>query len=154
MGHYTVIGLSLVREDREFQGRPLHEALAAKDVDARCGLLIVDLRSGAVVEMVRIEGRVRELFDIAVLPGTRCPSLIGMKGAEVRRVLSIDEQLDRARASCPQTCASMRAAGRYPDAPRCQATMVLSPKTSLRLGRQVPLERTGQIGPPIQASSE
>ena len=50
----------------------------------------MDTQTGDVVEWVRIEGVVRELYDIAVLPGLRCPSIIGLKGTELLRVLSID----------------------------------------------------------------
>jgi len=34
---------------------------------------------------------VRELYDVAVLPGVTRPSLIGFKSDEVRRVVSIDD---------------------------------------------------------------
>ena len=44
-----------------------------------------------MVDWVRIEGVVRELYDVAVLPAVRRPSLIGFKTDEVRYVLSIDE---------------------------------------------------------------
>lgn len=43
-------------------------------------------------EWVRIEGVVRELFDVAVLPVTRNPAAIGFMTDEVQRVISIDEQ--------------------------------------------------------------
>ena len=89
-GKYAAIGLSLARETRTFQGLGLDRALADKATDARCGLLIVDTETGDTVEWVRIEGVVRELFDVAILPGVRCPSLIGLKGNDVMRVLSID----------------------------------------------------------------
>lgn len=92
VGGHAVIGLSQAREDRAFQGLPLEQALAQRDVDARCGLLVVDLNTGSVVEMVRIEGFVRELFDVSFLPGARCPSLVGMKGADIRRMLTIDTE--------------------------------------------------------------
>lgn len=94
VGKYAVIGLSLARENRTFQGLGLDQTLAAKDSSARCGLLVVDIESGDIVEWVRIEGVVRELFDVAVLPGVRCPSMIGMRGSEVLRVLSVDGTLD------------------------------------------------------------
>ena len=93
VGKYAVIGLSLARETRTFQGLGLDRALADKATDARCGLLIVDTETGDTVEWVRIEGVVRELFDVAVLPGIRCPSLIGLKGDDVLRVLSIDGEI-------------------------------------------------------------
>lgn len=93
VGKHAVIGLSLARENRTFQGLELDQALTAKASAARCGLLVVDIESGDSVEWVRIEGVVRELFDVAVLPGVRCPSAIGMRGNEVLRVLSVDGPL-------------------------------------------------------------
>ena len=93
VGKYAVIGLSLARENRTFQGLGLERALAAKESSARCGLIVVDIETGDIVEWVRIEGVVRELFDVAVLPGVSCPSAIGMKGNEVLRVVSVDGQV-------------------------------------------------------------
>ena len=95
VGRYAVIGLSLARETRTFQGLGLDSRLAEKDAVARCGLLVVDIETGETVEWVRIEGLVHELYDVAVLPGVTCPSLIGLKGSEVLRVLSVDDPLGR-----------------------------------------------------------
>ncbi len=89
-GGHAVIGLSLARENRTFSGLSLDRALADRDVDPRCGLAIVDLRSGDMTGWVRLEGVVRELYDVAVLPGLRRPSAIGFKTDEVKRVISID----------------------------------------------------------------
>jgi uncharacterized protein (TIGR03032 family) len=89
VGDHAVIGLSLARENRTFTGLPLDDALAARDVEPRCGLAIVDLASGDMRHWVRIEGVVRELYDVAVLPGVRRPSAIGFKTDEVNHVISI-----------------------------------------------------------------
>ena len=51
----------------------------------------IDLASGDMTGWVRIEGVVRELYDVAVLPGVRRPSAIGFKTDEVKRVISIEE---------------------------------------------------------------
>jgi len=91
IGNYAIIGLSQSRDNKTFQGLPLNQALKDKDVDARCGLLIVDLITGDAVEWVRIEGVVQELFDVAFLPNIKCPSAIGLKGQEILKVISIDE---------------------------------------------------------------
>jgi hypothetical protein len=89
-GHFAVIGLSTCRENRTFQGLPLDELLAAKNVAARCGLQIVDLRTGDAVHSLWIEGVVRELYDVAVLPGVRRPSALGFKTEEIRRTITIE----------------------------------------------------------------
>src|SRR5205085_12320259 len=73
-GDYAIVGLSLPRENRTFQGLPLDQALAARGAAPRCGLLVVDINTGDTTGWVRIEGVVRELFDVAVFPGIRNPS--------------------------------------------------------------------------------
>ena len=90
IGNHAIVGLSLARDNKTFQGLALNDALAKHDVDARCGLLVIDLISGDIVEWVRIEGVVKELFDVAVLPSVTCPSAIGLKGQEILKVVSID----------------------------------------------------------------
>ncbi len=94
VGPYAVMGLSLARENRTFQGLPLDGALASRGAEPRCGLLVVDTRTGDTVEWLRIEGVIRELFDVAVLPGVRNPMAIGFLTDEIRRVISIDEGED------------------------------------------------------------
>jgi uncharacterized protein (TIGR03032 family) len=91
VGSYAIVGLSLARENRTFQGLPLDGALAARGAEPRCGLLVIDINSGDTVEWLRIEGVVRELFDVAVLPGVRNPAAIGFVSDEIQRVISIEE---------------------------------------------------------------
>jgi uncharacterized protein (TIGR03032 family) len=89
VGDYAVIGSSLQRENRTFQGLALDDNLKSKEAEPRCGLFIVDLRSGDVVHWVRIEGVVRELYDVVVLPGVRRPMALGFKSDEISRTISI-----------------------------------------------------------------
>jgi uncharacterized protein (TIGR03032 family) len=91
VGPYALIGLSLARENRTFQGLPLDEALAKHGAEARCGLLVVDIRNGDTVGWVRLEGVVRELFDVGVFPGVQNPAAIGFVSDEIKRIISIDE---------------------------------------------------------------
>jgi uncharacterized protein (TIGR03032 family) len=87
--HYAIVGISRARENHTFAGLALEDALRAHDVDARTGLLVIDTRNGAVVEWVRIEGYIDELFDVAFLPGVRNPMAVGIKGTEINRLISI-----------------------------------------------------------------
>jgi uncharacterized protein (TIGR03032 family) len=91
VGNHAVVGLSLARENRTFSGLPLDEALQARETDPRCGLAVFDLTSGDMTGWVRIEGVVRELYDVAALPNVRRPALVGFKSDEVRFTISIDE---------------------------------------------------------------
>ena len=81
-GH-AIVGLSLPRADRTFSGLPLEDALAGRGAEPRCGLAVIDLASGDIVHWVRIEGVVRELYDVAALPGARRPAAIGFRTGEI-----------------------------------------------------------------------
>jgi uncharacterized protein (TIGR03032 family) len=89
VGEYAVVGLSLNRENKTFEGLALDDNLRKRKAQPRAGLQVVDLRTGDVVHWLRIEGIVRELYDVVVLPGVRRPMALGFKTDEIRRVISI-----------------------------------------------------------------
>ena len=91
IGDFAVVGHSLQRENRTFSGLALDDELTKRKVKPRCGLSVIDLRSGDVVHHLRIEGLIRELYDVVVLPGVRRPMALGFKSDEIRRTLSIDD---------------------------------------------------------------
>lgn len=91
-GDYALVTLSLPRGNRTFEGLPLDDKLKAAGAVARCGIGVIDLRTGDLVHWLRIEGVVKELFDAIVLPGVRRPAAIGFRSDEIRRILSVGEQ--------------------------------------------------------------
>ncbi len=93
VGQHAVIGLSEPRENRTFAGLALEERLERERVAPRCGLMVVDLRTGDIAHWLRIQGVVRELYDVTALPGRRIPSMIGFRSDEIRRVVSFESQL-------------------------------------------------------------
>ena len=72
-GGYAIIGMSKPRREHAFWNLPLQKNLDDKGASPRCGLQVIDLTTGAVVHWLRIEGRIEELFDVAVLPGVVRP---------------------------------------------------------------------------------
>ena len=91
VGDFAVVGLSKPRENKTFTGLEFDSNLAARDAEARCGLLIIDLKSGDIVHWMRIEGIVEELYDVAVLEGVVRPLALGFRSDEIRRVLLVGE---------------------------------------------------------------
>jgi uncharacterized protein (TIGR03032 family) len=91
LGGYAVVGLSLARDNRTFSGLALDEALAARGAEARCGVLLIDLKTGDAPHWLRFGGVVKELYDVAVLPGVRRPAAIGFIGDDIRHVIRIGE---------------------------------------------------------------
>jgi uncharacterized protein (TIGR03032 family) len=92
VGDYAVVGLSRPRHDPTFGGLALEEELAKRGAEARCGLLVIDLRSGDVAHWLRVEGLVRELYDVAVLPGVARPMALGLKTDEIQRLIAVGEE--------------------------------------------------------------
>lgn len=91
-GDFAIVGLSKSRENKTFSGLKLDENLKSSDGEARCGIQIIDLRSGDVVHWLRIEGIVTELYDVVALPGVVRPQSLGFKTDEIRRVLRVGSE--------------------------------------------------------------
>ncbi|MEQ8820802.1 MAG: TIGR03032 family protein [Sumerlaeia bacterium] len=89
-GHYAIVGMSKCRKERTFSGLPLDEKLKQKDTDARCGLMVVDLRTGDMAHWMELEGVVIELYDVQAIQNTHCPTALGFKKDEIRRIVSIE----------------------------------------------------------------
>jgi uncharacterized protein (TIGR03032 family) len=64
IGDFAVVGLSRPRQNKTFAGLKLDEQLKAKQAEARCGLQVIDLRSGDAVHWLRITGAIEELYDV------------------------------------------------------------------------------------------
>ena len=88
-GDYAAVGLSKPRYQR-FEGLDLQKNLEAKSSEAWCGVQIVDLKSGAVVEWVRLDGPVSELFDVTFLDEVKCPMALGQQSPENLSLISIE----------------------------------------------------------------
>jgi uncharacterized protein (TIGR03032 family) len=89
IGAFAVVGLSTCRENRTFSDLALEDNLRARKAEPRCGLQVIDMRSGDIVHSLRLEGVVKELYDVVVLEGVRQPMALGFKTDEIRRTLSV-----------------------------------------------------------------
>lgn len=91
VGDFAVVGLSRPRDDKTFGGLALEDELAKRAAEPRCGLLVIDLRTGDVAHWLRVEGIVRELYDVALLPGVSRPMAFGFKTDEIQRTIAVGE---------------------------------------------------------------
>lgn len=87
--NYAIMGLSLPR-DKTFSGLPLQDRLSEKDTEARCGLLIVDLKTGTIAHWLELQGVVKELYDVQVIPGVKCPMALGFKNNEIATMINFN----------------------------------------------------------------
>jgi uncharacterized protein (TIGR03032 family) len=90
IGDHALIGLSEPRENKTFAGLPLQDRLAEKQAEPRCGVYVVNIRTGDIAHWLRIQGVVRELYDVIALPGITRPKMIGFRNEEIRRMVTIE----------------------------------------------------------------
>lgn len=91
--HHAIVGISRERDGRTFSDLRLGQRLVDQGVEARCGVQIIDLRTGAIVQWLRFQGVVAELFDVGVLEHTSRPTLLGFKTPEIQQVIALEEPL-------------------------------------------------------------
>ena len=84
-GDWAVVGLSLPRNEPTFQGLLLDEELQRRGAVARCGLQVINLKSGDVVHWLRIENKVHELYEVVALRGFSRPAALGFMTDEIEQ---------------------------------------------------------------------
>ena len=90
-GGYAIATVSLPR-DGAFSGLALQDELAKRDGEPWCGICIIDLRTGDLVEWIRLEGAIKELFDVAVIPETACPMALGVSSPDIQSLTSFEPE--------------------------------------------------------------
>lgn len=87
-GKYAIVGLSRPRYER-FEGLALDARLKEADSEPWTGLQIIDLDTGNVAHWFRIDGKVAEMYDVAVLPGVLCGKTIGFNTKEAWPLITV-----------------------------------------------------------------
>ncbi len=90
-GGHAIATVSLPR-DGAFEGLALQDELKKRDGEPWCGVCIVDLRSGDLVEWIRLNGAIKELFDVTVIPEVRCPMALGVQSPDIQSLISFDQE--------------------------------------------------------------
>ena len=85
VGDYAVIGLSKLRDNFFSTGMALKGRLESLYLQQRCGLIVVDLKTGQIVHWLTIAGVISELYDVAFLPGITRPYTPGFSEPELHR---------------------------------------------------------------------
>jgi len=116
-GSLLILGLGPIGDmaSRIAQEKWIDTIIAVDLVDERLaraiarGIQVIDLNTGNVQQWLRLEGQVRELFDVAVIPGVRCPMGVSPQSREFATTISrVDEfgSLDGAAEATPRATAA------------------------------------------------
>lgn len=81
-GPFAFVGLSRIRETSVFGGLPIAE----RRETLKCGVGVVDWRTGQQVAAFQFVDGVEEIFDVRVLPGVRCPLIRGPSTAHADEI--------------------------------------------------------------------
>ena len=84
-GPYAFVGLSKVREKSVFGGIRLEETVP----EPKCGVWVVDTRTGQHVGFIEFEKTIDEVFDVQLLPRIRRPAVIGFNKETIQRACVI-----------------------------------------------------------------
>ena len=101
-GPFAFVGLSRIRETAVFGGVPIAEHRH----ELKCGVGVVDLRTGQPVASLEFETGVEEIFDVQVLENTVCASLCGPRPDQVERLVATSTVAGRVVGSAPPTAAA------------------------------------------------
>lgn len=102
VGGHALVGLSLPRQNAVFSGLPLDDRLKAEGWQPQCALVVVELATGRALHWLRLGGVVRELYDVALLPRTRRPMLVGLQqGGAINRLIARGADLPLADLAAP-----------------------------------------------------
>ncbi|MDK9706606.1 MAG: TIGR03032 family protein [Desulforhopalus sp.] len=91
--NFAFVGLSKPRYKR-FEGLDLDRRLKAADSEPWCGVQVIDLQKRCCVDWLRIDGAVGELFDVAVIPGCRCPMAVSPSSPDAAALVTHDAEDD------------------------------------------------------------
>lgn len=86
-GKFAFVGLSRPRYER-FEGLELDARLKKADSEPWTGVQVIDLDSGRVVQWLRLDGPVAELYDTATIPGVRTPMSIGFLSGDIAQLVT------------------------------------------------------------------
>lgn len=85
VGPYAFIGLSKIRATSAMDGVPLAERRS----ELKCGISVVDLRTGQTIAFLEFQTVVEEIFDVQFLPGLHFPEVVGFQNESINNTFVV-----------------------------------------------------------------
>ena len=84
VGPYALVGMCKIREKHIFGGLPIQERVG----ELRCGVAVVDLRSGSSIGLFEYTAGCEELYDVQFLPGVHRPMILSLEKSAVKDAIT------------------------------------------------------------------
>jgi hypothetical protein len=78
----------LPRQHKDFSGLPLDERLKQEGKQPQCMVQVINMNTGVTDHWLALGGVVRELYDIASVPGVRTPMGVGFAQGQINRLIN------------------------------------------------------------------
>jgi uncharacterized protein (TIGR03032 family) len=88
-GHHAVVATSRPPRGESFDRLPLAERLRGAETSARCGVHVVDLRSGHIEHSLTFSAGSPEIHALALLEGVRSATSVPFTGGEVQELVTV-----------------------------------------------------------------
>ena len=92
VGQYALVTVSKPRYGG-FEGLPIEAEMTRRRATPMCGVLIIDMGTGEIVEWLKLEGDVQELFTVELMPGVKCPMSVGAATLEFGETITFDPEI-------------------------------------------------------------
>ena len=93
IGNHALVTVSKPRYGT-FQDLPIGDELARRNLTPICAVMIIDLNAGEVVEWLRLEGEVQELFAVELMPNVKCPMVVGPSTQEFADTITFNPEIE------------------------------------------------------------
>jgi uncharacterized protein (TIGR03032 family) len=90
-GPYAFVGLSKIRATSAMDGVPL----ADRREQLKCGVAVVDVRTGQSIAVLEFQTAVEEIFDVQLLPDLRFPEVVGFQKETLHHTFIIPHEQNR-----------------------------------------------------------
>ena len=90
---YALVTVSKPRYGK-FEEMPITYELTKRNLDPICGVMVIDLTQGEIVEWLRLEGDVLELFTVELMPGIKCPMVVGPQTEQFPETITFDAEIN------------------------------------------------------------
>jgi len=96
-GPYAFVGLSKIRKTSAMDGVPIAE----RRDELRCGIAVLDLRSGQTIAFLEFQTAVEEIFDVQLLPSLRFPEVIGFQQETLNHTFIVPREAEKGNSGVP-----------------------------------------------------
>jgi len=94
---YAFVGLSKIRKTSAMDGVPIAE----RRDELKCGIAVLDLRSGQTIAFLEFQTAVEEIFDVQLLPSLRFPEVIGFQQETLNHTFIVPREAEKGNSGVP-----------------------------------------------------